>query len=94
MFVEDVTGDMTREAQKAVQMADETEDQYYARIHAEYVGARQKYNLPVDGISLESLTQKLKANEAVLKAKHKCRAVRFEVRVEMGKVSLKPVRIN
>lgn len=94
LFVEEVTGDVTTEAQKAVRLADETEEQYYGRLYNEYVAARQKFNLPVENITLENLTQKLKANEALLKAKHKCKAVRFEVREEMGKVSLKPVRIN
>ena len=94
LFVEEVTGDHTREAQKAVQLASESEEQYYARIHHEYITARKRHNMPVDGITLDSLTQKLKSNEALLKAKHKCRAVRFEVREEGGKVSLKPTRIN
>jgi hypothetical protein len=94
LFVEEVTGDHTREAQKAMQLLQETEDQYYARIHHEYITARRKFNLPVDDITLESLTQKLKANAAVIKAKHKCRDVRFEVKEEGGKVSLKPIRMN
>jgi hypothetical protein len=94
LFVEEVTGDHTREAQKAMQLLNETDDQYFARVYQEYVAARRKYNLPVDDITLDSLTQKLKANAAVIKAKHKCRDVRFEVREEAGKVSLKPIRIN
>jgi hypothetical protein len=94
LFIEEVTGDHTTEARKAVQMVSEQEDAYYARVHREYIAARQRYNLPTEGITLDSLTQKLKANEALLKAKYKCKAVRFEVREEAGKVSLKPTRIS
>jgi hypothetical protein len=94
LFIDAVTGDIGAEAQKAQQLITEHEETYFARVHREYVMARQQSNLPVDGITLESLTQKLKANEAMLRAKHECSAVRFEVRSAAGKVSLKPIRIK
>jgi hypothetical protein len=75
-------------------LASEPEDTYYSRIFHEYVEARKHASLPVEGITLESLTQKLRANEALLKAKHKCQMVRFTVSLQAGKVSLKPVRIG
>lgn len=93
LFVDEV-GDVASEAQLAQQLANEPEDAYFARVCHEYVEARKKFNLPVDGITVESLTQKLKANEAMLKSKHKCRMVRFQVKSEMGKVSLSPIRIQ
>jgi hypothetical protein len=75
-------------------LAAEPEDTYYSRIFYEYVEARKRSNLPVEGITLESLTQKLRANEALLRAKHKCQMVRFTFSLQSGKVSLKPVRIG
>jgi hypothetical protein len=78
----------------ARQLAAEPEDAYYARVFREYVEARKSLSLSVEGISQESLAQKLKANEALLKAKHKCQMVRFLVASGGGKVSLKPVRIG
>ncbi|MCA9673084.1 MAG: hypothetical protein KC503_46145 [Myxococcales bacterium] len=78
----------------AQSLAGEAEDQYFARLFSEYVEARKQANLPTEGISLENLTQKLRANEAMLKAKHKCRMVRFVVSSAGGKVSFKPVRID
>jgi hypothetical protein len=75
-------------------VGEEPEDAYFARVHREYVEARKAQSLPVEGITLEGLTQKLKANEALLKAKHKCRLVRFQVSSEGGRVSLKPIKID
>ena len=76
------------------QLASEPEDAYYARLHAEYVEARRGYNLPVDGLTLESLTQKVRANEGLLKARHKAQMIRFTVQAQPGKVSLKPIRLG
>lgn len=92
LFVENVTGEHY-EAALVAQLGAEPEDAYCKRVFEEYVEARRKFNLPVEGITEENLTQKLKANEAIIKAKHDCSAVRFVVKAEMGKVSLKPIRI-
>jgi hypothetical protein len=78
----------------ARQLAAEPEDAYYSRIFREYVEARKRFNLPVEGITPENLAQKLRANEALLKAKHKCQVVRFVVSAQGGKVSLKPIRLG
>ncbi len=78
----------------ARQLAAEPDPTYYARIFREYVEARRRLNLPVEGITEEGLTQKLRANEALLKAKYKCERVRFMVTAAGGKVSLKPIRIG
>ncbi|MBK8482732.1 MAG: cache domain-containing protein [Proteobacteria bacterium] len=75
-------------------LAAEPEAAYYARIHGEYVAAREAAKLSVEGITLESLTQKLRANEAMLKARHKCHLVRFVVSSGSGRVSLQPIRIG
>lgn len=75
-------------------LAAEPEEAYYARIHQEYVAARREAQLPIDGITVPNLSQKLRANEAMLKAKHKCSMVRFVVDSSAGRVSLKPVIIR
>ena len=79
---------------EAQQLAAEPEAAYYSRIHGEYIAARKAVNLQVDGITLESFTQKVRANEAMLKAKHKCAMVRFMVSTGGGKVSLRPIKIG
>jgi hypothetical protein len=78
----------------ARQLAAEPDATYYARIFREYVEARRTVNLPVEGITEENLSQKLKANEALLRGKFKCERVRFVVSSAGGKVSLKPIRIG
>jgi hypothetical protein len=93
IFVEEL--DQTASGSDAArQLAAEPEDAYYARVFHEYVEARRRNNLPVEGITQENLAQKLKANEGLLKAKHKCQMVRFLVIAQGGKVSLKPIRIG
>lgn len=93
IFVEDL-GAGGVEADLARQLAAEPEDDYYARIFQEYVEARRRLHLPVEGITLDGLTRKLRANEAMLRAKHKCQMVRFAVRTAAGKVSFQPIRIG
>ncbi len=82
------------DAALANQLAAEPEDAYYSRVFQEYVDARRQLDLPIDGITLENLTQKLKANEGMLKAKHKCQGIRFVVRQNAGKATFKPIRLS
>jgi len=91
MFIDEITSHGGVDIQALAAEADEI---YYRRVFQEYVAARQAAGLSVEGITEESFSQKLRANEAMLKAKHKCHMVRFEVRSAGGKVSLKPIRIG
>jgi len=75
-------------------LAAESDDAYFSRLHREYVQARQAAGLSVDGITLDSFSQKIRANEAMLKAKHKHNMIRFVVHAEGGRVSLKPIKIG
>ena len=78
----------------AQQLSAEPHDQYLSRLYREYVEARRKAGLPTEGVTEQDLTQKLYANEAMLRAKHKCQAVRFVVRSGAGKVTFQPVLIS
>ena len=75
-------------------LAAEPEDGYYTRIFREYIEARQAAGLSVEGITQASFTQKVRANEAMIKAKHKCSLVRFIVHTAAGRVSLRPIRLG
>ena len=79
--------------QEALQLAQEPEEQYYRRLHDEYIAARQKSGETIEGVSYESFVAKLRLNEANLKTKYESRAVRFKVVTRDGKVTLKPVPI-
>jgi hypothetical protein len=78
---------------EGVALAQEPEPDYYKRIFGEYVEARRRAGEKVEGITYEGFVAKLRVNEANLKSKHGCRAVRFKVMTKDGKVSLKPVPI-
>jgi len=73
-------------------LAQESEPDYYKRVFTEYVAQRKAAGSP-DDVSFENFIAKLKVNEGKLKAQHQCRAVRFRVVVNDGKVTLKPVPI-
>jgi len=73
-------------------LAQESEPDYYKRVYTEYLAARRATGTP-DEVSFENFIAKLKVNEGKLRAQYQCRAVRFRVVVNDGKVTLKPVPI-
>ncbi|HEX3758800.1 MAG TPA: MXAN_5187 C-terminal domain-containing protein [Kofleriaceae bacterium] len=73
-------------------LAQESEPDYYKRVYTEYLAARRSTGNP-DEVSFENFIAKLKVNEGKLRAQYQCRAVRFRVVVNEGKVTLKPVPI-
>jgi hypothetical protein len=89
----DTEGLSERDAQ-AVNLAAESEPDYYKRIFDEYVNARRSTGENVDGVSYEGFVAKLRLTEANLKKKYNSRAVRFRVVVKDNKVTLKPVPIS
>ena len=74
-------------------LAQEPEADYYKRLFGEYVEARRAAGEKVDGINFEGFVAKLRLNEANLKKKYQCKAVRFRVQRKGEQVSLKPVPI-
>jgi hypothetical protein len=73
-------------------LAQESEPDYYKRVYTEYLAARRATGNP-DEVSFENFIAKLKVNEGKLRAQYQCRAVRFRVVVNEGKVTLKPVPV-
>jgi hypothetical protein len=76
-----------------VALAREPENDYYRRTFDEYVAARRSVGESVEGVTFESFSAKLRLNEANLKKKYNCKAVRFRVQTKGNQVSLKPVPI-
>jgi hypothetical protein len=76
-----------------VALASEPEAQYYKRLYDEYLAARRATGESVEGIGFESFGAKLRLNEANLKKKYNCKAVRFRVVTKGNQVTLKPVPI-
>jgi hypothetical protein len=76
-----------------VALAQEPEADYYKRLFGEYVEARRAAGEKTDGINFEGFVAKLRLNEANLKKKYQCKAVRFKVHQKGDQVTLKPVPI-
>ncbi len=68
----------------------ESEDQYYERIFKEFVQAKQQVGEDVSMITKDKLIAKLERTEQKLVARHGCKRVVFNVRIEHNKVTLKP----
>ncbi|MFW6067096.1 MAG: MXAN_5187 C-terminal domain-containing protein [Myxococcota bacterium] len=75
----------------AAELEAEPAEQYYERLHREYVAAKQAAGEDVSGIPKERFLQRIQGNEQALAQKHGVRMVRF--RVEEGG-QLRPVLIR
>ena len=75
-------------------LAAEAEDAYLQRTWGEWTAARKQTGEGVEGMTADAFTNKLRQNEATLRAKYKCRMVRFKVVVKNNQTTLKPVPIN
>ena len=74
-------------------LAQEPEADYYRRLFNGYVEARKGVGERVDGVVFEGFIAKLRMNEANMRKKYNCRAVRFRVQTKGDQVTLKPVPI-
>jgi hypothetical protein len=78
---------------EAMALAAEPEGNYLRRLFDEYAAARASTGEGTDGLTFDGFVSKLHQNEAVLRARYQCRAVRFKVVTKEGRVTLKPVPI-
>ena len=74
-------------------LVDEPELVYLQRLFKEFTGAKQAQGQAIDAMTLDGFVGKLRQNEASLKEKYRCKAVRFRVIVKDKQVTLKPVPI-
>jgi len=70
-----------------------TDDEYYNSLYDEFIDAKKKVGEDVSQITKDKMIAKLKRAEVKLLEKHGCVSVRFNVKVEGGKVALKPTPI-
>lgn len=78
---------------EAMALAAEPEGNYLRRLFDEYAAARALTGEGTEGLTFDGFVSKLHQNEAVLRARYQCRAVRFKVVTKEGRVTLKPVPI-
>ncbi|HEY3356291.1 MAG TPA: MXAN_5187 C-terminal domain-containing protein [Polyangia bacterium] len=74
-------------------LVEEPELVYLQRTFHEFVAAKQAQGQAVETMTLDGFVGKLRQNEASLKDKYHCKAVRFRVVVKGAQVTLKPVPI-
>jgi hypothetical protein len=74
----------------APQKEETEEDRYYRDMYKEFVRAKQEVGEKVEKLNLGRFVRKLKKQEEVLKAKHGCKNVKFQVTVRNQQVSLRP----
>ena len=65
-------------------------DDYYNKLFTEFIAAKQSAGEDVSQITKERFVSKLERTEKRLISKHNCKRVFFSVRVDNGKVTLKP----
>jgi hypothetical protein len=85
--------ELSEKDNEAVALAQEAEPDYYKRLFTEYTAAREQAGESNEGVTFDGFVTKLRVNEAGLKKKYQCSAVRFKVVSKDGKVTLKPVPI-
>jgi hypothetical protein len=78
------------EAEPAEKKPETEEDKYYREMFEAFVQAKKNAGEKVDKLNLDRFVRKLKKQEEVLKAKHGCKGVRFQVTVKNNQVSLRP----
>jgi hypothetical protein len=66
------------------------EERYYREMYQNFVRAKKEVGEKVEKLNLDRFVRKLKKQEEVLKAKHGCKSVRFQVTVRNNQVSLRP----
>lgn len=93
LLEEEKTGPRVSSDPDVVALAQEAEAVYYKRIFDEYIAARKAVGEKVEGVTYEGFVAKLRLNEANLKKKYNCKAVRFRVQTKGNQVTLKPVPI-
>lgn len=73
-------------------LKEQEEEIYFKELYQTYIDMRKAADLSNDGLTMMVFTQKVKANESMLKAQTKSEVVRFVVRKEGNRVLLDPIR--
>ncbi len=74
--------------------AEESDEEHWLNVHAEFLRVRAQCGEPVDGLGYERFRPKLEKNKQQLMEKHGCRTVRFSVYVKDGKAALRATPVK
>jgi hypothetical protein len=75
---------------QALEKEEAEEERYYREMYEEFVRAKREVGDKVEKLNLDRFVRKLKKQEELLKAKHGCKGVKFQVTVRNKQVSLRP----
>ncbi len=73
---------------------EESEDDHWRAVHAEFLRVRAQCGETVEGLGYERFRPKLEKNKQQLVEKHACRTVRFSVYVKEGKAALRATPVK
>jgi hypothetical protein len=74
--------------------AEESDEEHWRAVHAEFLRVRAQCGEPVEGLSYERFRPKLEKNKQQLVERHACRTVRFSVYVKEGKAALRATPVK
>jgi hypothetical protein len=74
--------------------AEESDEEHWRSIHAEFLRVRAQCGEPTDGLGYDRFRPKLERNKQQLVEKHACRTVRFSVYVKDGKAALRATPVK
>jgi hypothetical protein len=74
--------------------AEQSDEEHWRAIHAEFLRVRAQCGEPVEGLGYERFKPKLEKNKLQLIEKHGCRTVRFSVYVKDGKAALRATPVK
>jgi hypothetical protein len=74
--------------------AEESDEEHWRAVHAEFLRVRGQCNEPVEGLSYDRFRPKLEKNKQQLVERHGCRTVRFSVYVKEGKAALRATPVK
>jgi len=70
------------------------EDAHFKEVFDKFVATKQQCGEPTTGLTFDRFAVKLRKNTTDLKARYKCRTVRFQVYVKNGKAALKATPVK
>ena len=73
---------------------EESDEEHWRSVHAEFLRVRDQCGEPVDGLGYDRFRPKLEKNKQQLVEKHGCRTVRFSVYVKDGKAALRATPVK
>jgi hypothetical protein len=70
------------------------DEAHFEEVYQQFLQTKKECGEPTAGLTKEKFVEKLRKNSADLKARYRCKAVRFQVYVKAGKAALKATPVK